>query len=468
MADPFSVTGTAVGITSLGIQVCQGLVQYYSQARSYHDDIDAAIQQVEGLEGILKGLSRVGLETSRDGDSSEASEKLETAMRACQSCLRSLEEQLKKCRATKEPERLQDHVKLIRKRLLWPFKKDTIASLQVTLDRMQANVELALHILGVDINNRQFMKVMSSNQAIIERHDILDVKQEHQIATLQRVEDGIEQQTSTMNAHMAYNAMQLSGVLTQLHLLVDRSGRSQNPNQMPPSLLEDTITTFEETQTSYKRDLRKYKKSVKRVQKSSHAQLQACQCRYPAKQSTYWRSWARVLIRSKWQSDHLPDCPHFEHGDFELAVEVDFRNFAHLLHRRISLGIGYSRCRGEFAIFPKIRYKAVVPPDSPGFKPLYDAIEWIRSIKKDGHGEVQGTKQEAERLCEEIQATIMTSFHERTASPVDTLANGETILHVSHRFLSSSCFSHALRVNHIVSDISSLDLVKRMLTHVFE
>ena len=42
--------GTAVGIASLGIQVCQGLLSYYEAWRSYHQDICDACSKASELE----------------------------------------------------------------------------------------------------------------------------------------------------------------------------------------------------------------------------------------------------------------------------------------------------------------------------------------------------------------------------------------------------------------------------------
>ena len=42
--------GTAAGIASLGIQVCQGLLSYYEAWRSYHQDICDACDKASELE----------------------------------------------------------------------------------------------------------------------------------------------------------------------------------------------------------------------------------------------------------------------------------------------------------------------------------------------------------------------------------------------------------------------------------
>lgn len=49
--------GTAVGIASLGIQVCQGLLSYHEAWRSYHQDICDACSKASELEKIFALLN---------------------------------------------------------------------------------------------------------------------------------------------------------------------------------------------------------------------------------------------------------------------------------------------------------------------------------------------------------------------------------------------------------------------------
>jgi hypothetical protein len=45
--------GDPVGIASLGIQVCQGLLQYYKAWKDYKDDIEATYERIESFEQTL-------------------------------------------------------------------------------------------------------------------------------------------------------------------------------------------------------------------------------------------------------------------------------------------------------------------------------------------------------------------------------------------------------------------------------
>lgn len=146
MTDPFSVAGTAVGITSLGVQVCQGLFRYYSHFRGYHDDIDGLLNNIEGRRGIFKAL--VLVKQKIETDNHEPSEQLQVALLACEAALKSLDTKLKRCTEAKVPMAMLDRGKAAKNRFLWPFKKDTVMGMQAMLDKLQANLHLALLILG--------------------------------------------------------------------------------------------------------------------------------------------------------------------------------------------------------------------------------------------------------------------------------------------------------------------------------
>jgi hypothetical protein len=63
MTDPFSVTESAVGVISLGLTVCQGLITYYGNFKAFHEQIDVT-DQMAGLESVLKVLRHVLMNAS--------------------------------------------------------------------------------------------------------------------------------------------------------------------------------------------------------------------------------------------------------------------------------------------------------------------------------------------------------------------------------------------------------------------
>ncbi|PSN62549.1 hypothetical protein BS50DRAFT_638175 [Corynespora cassiicola Philippines] len=249
MTDPFSVAGTAVGITSLGIQVCQSLVRYYSQYRSFHDDIDAVVQRVEGLQSIL---NTVALVKNKIESSDEPSADLQAALMACLSAVDSLKKMAEKCNETRTLGSTQDVARLVKKRLLWPFKKETLADTQKALDGLQANLLVALQALG---------------------------HLDKQSVTLQKIDEDIQtissvqlSHTSNVTSHMTdisnqYSqlSLQMSTMEQTLSLLVSSDGRPRDPSKLPLGLLTDGIESTQDLVPSFRRNLRRYKKSAEKA-----------------------------------------------------------------------------------------------------------------------------------------------------------------------------------------------------------
>jgi hypothetical protein len=149
MPDPISAAGTAVGITSLGIQVSRELISYYNQFKSFHDDVSSAVSRAERLEKVLE-LIKQHLQ-GHPRSQGIADEALNSIL-DCEAGMKKLQILVKKCGEVQMPVTLEDKLRLVRKRLVYPFKKDALGDVNLTLDRLQGNLQLALQALQLYYN----------------------------------------------------------------------------------------------------------------------------------------------------------------------------------------------------------------------------------------------------------------------------------------------------------------------------
>jgi len=226
MSDPFSVAGTAVGITSLGIQTCQILHRYYSQFKGFHEDIDDVIRQAEGLQGILDSLRQI--KERVEVDNHAPSSQLHIALKTCEEALEKLKDMADQCDATKQPDDIRAHLGRAQKRLLWPFRKETLDDLQGTLSKLQGNLVLALQCAGLDVTLRTLdnlhptLRVIHGQASSIEEHVV------HQTKTLEllhrNVTGGsvIQQQRHMviLSELRAEQSRDMAAVMSKLDLLV--------------------------------------------------------------------------------------------------------------------------------------------------------------------------------------------------------------------------------------------------------
>ena len=214
MGDPFSVAGTAVGITSLGIQTCQILYKYYVQYKGFHDDIDTVLQQVEGLQGILESLRQVKERFELDNHAPPS--QLHLALAACEKALAKLKQMADKCNTTQQPEGLKARFRNVRKRLAWPYKEDTLAGLQATLSRFQDNLSLALQSAGLDVVLRRLEGLHPALNTLQGSSTRLESGLNNQAGTLQVLHQDVTEITQVQHQHNSALLHELSDLRNQI------------------------------------------------------------------------------------------------------------------------------------------------------------------------------------------------------------------------------------------------------------
>lgn len=142
MAEPFSVAASVVSVVSLGIQVCQGLLSYYDDYKSYDDTIGSLYKKIEGLQSTLELFEEVlqapGLTPSK------ASANVTKSIVACKDGLDSLQTILESCKRIPKPQGLKASIHNYGQQALYPFRRSNVLRLQSTVAELQANVQSAL------------------------------------------------------------------------------------------------------------------------------------------------------------------------------------------------------------------------------------------------------------------------------------------------------------------------------------
>lgn len=142
MGDPVSLTGTAVGIVSLGLTVCQGLVSYYNDFRAFSEDTRNVLEKLEDLKDVLEVLEDV-LQSHDDLRKDDAATR--TAKRnivTCKSGLEKLEAIMNRCKATPGGQK-RDYIT----KALYPFRRSTIRSLVEHVESLQSNLDTSMDVL---------------------------------------------------------------------------------------------------------------------------------------------------------------------------------------------------------------------------------------------------------------------------------------------------------------------------------
>jgi ankyrin repeat domain-containing protein 50 len=121
------VAGSAVGLASLGIQVCQGLVSYYDAWKSFNSDVSSTYDSIDDLSRTLALLK-----SSLDNDEldEEKKERVKECVRSCEESLINLSKKSEKLQKYRQPERLRQKAWAELQRAWYPFRASTLAKLR--------------------------------------------------------------------------------------------------------------------------------------------------------------------------------------------------------------------------------------------------------------------------------------------------------------------------------------------------
>lgn len=142
MGDPFAVAASAVSVVSLGIQICQGLLSYYDDCKSFDSTVDSLCQKIENLRTTFEICEE--LLNASGTTISKAQVNVIKNMDACENDLRSLEKALDLCRKHPKPQQHRKRIPGYGQQILFPFRKAHVQRLNSTVLMLQENVHLAL------------------------------------------------------------------------------------------------------------------------------------------------------------------------------------------------------------------------------------------------------------------------------------------------------------------------------------
>ena len=150
------VVSSAVGIPSLGIQVCQSLLSYYDSWKGCNADITTAYECIDDLCKTFKLLEQThgqqGLDPAR-------SERVEQCLGSCVGGLDKLDRKLQKLQTHSTPSELRQKTWTELQRLYYPFRESTLAKLRKIVKDLREHLSLALQVLHLDLSANSHRRI---------------------------------------------------------------------------------------------------------------------------------------------------------------------------------------------------------------------------------------------------------------------------------------------------------------------
>ncbi|KAI4681442.1 uncharacterized protein J4E84_007679 [Alternaria hordeiaustralica] len=145
MADPFSITGSAVGVVSLAIQVCKGLEWYLSGVKEAKNKAEQIAAETEELANLLERLETVIGKV----DPSQSVSATRTGIVSCANAIATIRKKLKPDDHAANSG-IKSSLKRLTKRLAFPFKEADITYWKDALNTIQQSLQTALLALVID------------------------------------------------------------------------------------------------------------------------------------------------------------------------------------------------------------------------------------------------------------------------------------------------------------------------------
>lgn len=166
MSDPFSIASGVVGILSLGIQVTQGVFDYYNTFQSQYSDVNDTLDKTDALLGRLRQL-REHLEGQcfREEDQ-QLKKDIEKIANSCEECIAELEDELQKFKEAKV-EGVLAVARAKARRVAYPFRQSTLQKLEETVDDIMEQLSQALELLNLK-NMGQLQSQMEDMGALLD------------------------------------------------------------------------------------------------------------------------------------------------------------------------------------------------------------------------------------------------------------------------------------------------------------
>jgi hypothetical protein len=152
MADPLSIASGVAGLLSLGIQVTQSLVNFYSAYKDQESDLIQITQNLGNLLVIFTALDEALLRRRPRIDDQELVGSIDRSIWGCKEIIKELEAECHKLQETSTAG-FKGQIKSAGRRVAYPFRKSTLQKLEEDISEIRENLSLALDVLQLKSNN---------------------------------------------------------------------------------------------------------------------------------------------------------------------------------------------------------------------------------------------------------------------------------------------------------------------------
>ena len=198
MTDPLSIAAGTAGLISLGIQVTQSLVKFYTSYKHQNEDVKGTLRNLESLHIILDTLqTSIKARENSSEEQTLLATAIESHVETCEESIQELQDEYSKLREhILSRDDIKAAIKSAGRRAAYPFRQSTLHKLGEDIDEIKSNLILAMEILGIADNS----KIQND---LADVRTTLDLVKSHQISA--DLENWLKAPDATIDHNNAYS-----------------------------------------------------------------------------------------------------------------------------------------------------------------------------------------------------------------------------------------------------------------------
>ncbi|KAJ3535187.1 hypothetical protein NM208_g7235 [Fusarium decemcellulare] len=427
MAEPVGITGTAVGIVSLGLQLYTGISDYLDAVKGRDDDLRQAKEYAKTLQASLRAIEDALTKTRND--CSAAKDAVEECKNSCEAELKALGALLKELQGpvVAPVDRIAQAKSSLRK-WSYPFNKRDIAKLENRLISTNEILQTALMALQLRISNSAIDVVSGLQQTVETVQMTAEMSNKTIVAQSKALEQVSQTSTRIYQEVLALRDARTEEVRAYLH-------EAGSPNRQIAQLVASPQDLRRMCDTAL--SVPRYPEPESTVPASyksggSAATQPFCLCAKRRNLRRNRSAWGPLFFETELaRTDfHASECPMSgitsTKNKNKRTVGVDIPALRKILGRavRISLsltvGAGGSSCGQNIAWVATVREYS-----SPPFRimsimiAIFDAVDAKKSMLRD---------MDMQTLVESCWRRLRLCYTNKQASPTDVNEVGEPIM----------------------------------------
>jgi ankyrin repeat domain-containing protein 50 len=146
MTDPLSVAAGIAGLISLGIQVTQSLVEFYTSYKSQDSDVTRTTEKLESLLHAFQFLEAALQNRTFRPDEQDLIKNIESPIHKCDELIQELKGECEKFDKA-STNGIKGTIKAAGRRAAYPFRQSTLQKLDEDISEIRNNLSLALDVM---------------------------------------------------------------------------------------------------------------------------------------------------------------------------------------------------------------------------------------------------------------------------------------------------------------------------------